>query len=271
MKKFLFMAFVALTVFSFMFVFASCGCDHQWEEATCTNARTCQLCGEVDGEPLGHTEVTVDAITATCTVEGLTEWKYCSVCKEILVEQVIIPKASHNIKYGVCTECYEVSDAYEALVHYILDNGKTGKNSDKCIEYTLSRTSSSLTTVSMSTNSNASVIEFCLITEDMSSTVSLMIELNPNSSMHNISGDFVSLSTESIGTGKIDGSSFSKTNSYIYNFNYSDNIDNDYYSQRIGDTVKSSMETGADLILKSVKEVLLPGYITMEMLGFDNY
>ncbi len=29
-------------------------CAHAWQEATCTEARTCSLCGEKEGEPLGH-------------------------------------------------------------------------------------------------------------------------------------------------------------------------------------------------------------------------
>ncbi len=30
------------------------GCNHQWIDATCTVARTCELCGETEGEVLGH-------------------------------------------------------------------------------------------------------------------------------------------------------------------------------------------------------------------------
>ncbi len=29
-------------------------CDHEWEEATCTEPKTCKLCGETEGEALGH-------------------------------------------------------------------------------------------------------------------------------------------------------------------------------------------------------------------------
>lgn len=34
---------------------AGCGCQHQWEEATCTTPKTCTQCGETEGEALGHT------------------------------------------------------------------------------------------------------------------------------------------------------------------------------------------------------------------------
>lgn len=31
-----------------------CFCGHSWVEADCLNAKTCPLCGKVEGEPLGH-------------------------------------------------------------------------------------------------------------------------------------------------------------------------------------------------------------------------
>ncbi len=50
------------------------GCFHQhtWEEATCTQPKTCSSCGVTEGEPLGHTWK-----DATCT-----EPKTCTVCGE---------------------------------------------------------------------------------------------------------------------------------------------------------------------------------------------
>lgn len=44
--------------------------SHVWVEATCTEPRTCSVCGATEGEPLGHTWT-----DATCT-----EPKTCSVC-----------------------------------------------------------------------------------------------------------------------------------------------------------------------------------------------
>lgn len=48
-----------------------CGCDHEWLAATCTAPKTCQLCGETEGELGGHTWQ-----EATCTAP-----KTCSVCE----------------------------------------------------------------------------------------------------------------------------------------------------------------------------------------------
>lgn len=44
--------------------------EHEWQDATCTEPRTCATCDEQEGEPLGHTW-----IPATCT-----EAEHCSVC-----------------------------------------------------------------------------------------------------------------------------------------------------------------------------------------------
>lgn len=49
-----------------------CHMSHEWQEATCTEPRTCSVCGETEGEALGHTW-----IEATCS-----EPRHCSVCGE---------------------------------------------------------------------------------------------------------------------------------------------------------------------------------------------
>ncbi len=43
----------------------------------------------------GHTEVIEAAVAATCTEDGLTEGKYCSVCNEVLAEQEVIAAHGH--------------------------------------------------------------------------------------------------------------------------------------------------------------------------------
>ncbi len=48
-------------------------CAHVWEDATCTDAKTCKLCGETEGEAAGHrwNEATCTS-PMTCTVCGST-------------------------------------------------------------------------------------------------------------------------------------------------------------------------------------------------------
>lgn len=69
MKKFIFLS----SVLSLIILLSGCCLKHEWVEATCTTARTCQKCGKTEGFPLGHTW-----IPATCT-----EPMNCSVCGEI--------------------------------------------------------------------------------------------------------------------------------------------------------------------------------------------
>lgn len=47
-------------------------CYHTWNEATCTTAKTCSICGKTEGKPLGH-----HWIEATCE-----EPKTCSICSK---------------------------------------------------------------------------------------------------------------------------------------------------------------------------------------------
>lgn len=111
MKKFLMLLLLMLAICAL----AACGekeddgCDHEyseWEiiqEADCQNeavkARTCEECGRtqkktIDG--LGdHKEESLPAVEATCTETGLTEGKRCSVCLEVLQEQLTTPATGH--------------------------------------------------------------------------------------------------------------------------------------------------------------------------------
>lgn len=58
----------------------------------------------------GHTEVTDDAVAATCTSTGLTEGSHCLVCGETLVAQQIVDKTEHTygewvtVKTATCTD-----------------------------------------------------------------------------------------------------------------------------------------------------------------------
>lgn len=79
--------------------------DHDIKYAD--EAWVCTSCGKIftdaegiveyDPDPCkdGHTIVIDQGKAATCTTDGLTEGKHCSVCKAVLVPQEVIP-ASHN-------------------------------------------------------------------------------------------------------------------------------------------------------------------------------
>lgn len=57
-----------------MVVLSSCGCKHEWTEADCLTAKTCSLCQETEGEPLGHDWQEADCENPRlCTRCGLTQ------------------------------------------------------------------------------------------------------------------------------------------------------------------------------------------------------
>ena len=69
-----------------------CGyaCGHQWQAATCTEPKTCEVCGETEGSALGHSWQ-----DATCTTP-----RTCSMCN--VTEGGTLP---HSWNDGTCSEC----------------------------------------------------------------------------------------------------------------------------------------------------------------------
>ena len=71
-------------------------CEHVWVDADCLTAKTCSVCGAVEGEALGHKEEVLAAVAPTCEHKGLTEGKKCSVCGEILMAQEEVDALGHK-------------------------------------------------------------------------------------------------------------------------------------------------------------------------------
>ncbi len=65
-KRILICAMLAVLIL----LMAGCECNHSWQEANCTTAKTCKRCDAVEGEPLGHTWNNISC----------TEVNHCSVC-----------------------------------------------------------------------------------------------------------------------------------------------------------------------------------------------
>lgn len=111
MKRKLFLGALALVL---LLLLAGCGCEHEWLAATCTAPKTCQLCGETEGEPLAHTwQEATCTMPKTCTVCSATEgepaehnWKNadctapktCTVCNTVEGE-----KSAHTWQEATCT------------------------------------------------------------------------------------------------------------------------------------------------------------------------
>ena len=87
-------ALSAAAVVLLLFVLTGCGCQHQWEEASCTQPRTCVKCGETEGEPLEHqVSQRTEQTPSTCTKAGL-ETGTCTMCGQTVERE--LPLADHT-------------------------------------------------------------------------------------------------------------------------------------------------------------------------------
>ena len=71
MKKCVIIFFATLLMAALL---TGCACEHDWKDADCVTAKTCSLCGETEGAPLGHSWKAADCLTAkTCENCGETQ------------------------------------------------------------------------------------------------------------------------------------------------------------------------------------------------------
>ena len=76
-------------------------CTHTWKDATCTEPKTCSICGKTDGDALGHSYQ--EAVTApTCTEKGYTTHT-CSRCGDSYAD-TYVSAAGHDWDDGVVTK-----------------------------------------------------------------------------------------------------------------------------------------------------------------------
>ncbi len=61
---------------------------------------------------IDHKSVPFEGYAASCTEAGRSDGIMCSVCGEILAEQVVIPAKGHSYKEGECTVCGEADPDY---------------------------------------------------------------------------------------------------------------------------------------------------------------
>ena len=127
------------------------------KQATCKDEgqliRVCSKCSTSEQTTVAktetHTEVIDVAISATCTVDGKTEGKHCSVCGITLVEQTTIKAKGHT----------EVID--EAISPTCTAEGKTeGKHCSICNKVIIAQTS--IGTVDHTFNNGACTVCKCM-------------------------------------------------------------------------------------------------------------
>jgi len=106
MKKYLSILLLIALLASLL---TGCGCDHEWEDATCEEPETCEKCGETRGDPDDHSWKAADCENP----------KTCKYCKKTKGKAL-----GHDWEDGLCTRCnlVEVPDFagsnYENVADY---------------------------------------------------------------------------------------------------------------------------------------------------------
>ena len=78
------------------------GCAHNWIDATCTEPKTCSICGAIEGVALGHDWEIISQEEATCTAGGSIVYE-CAGCGEDKSET--FPALPHTYVDGKCSAC----------------------------------------------------------------------------------------------------------------------------------------------------------------------
>ncbi len=91
---------------------------HTWTAANCTSPKTCSVCNVTEGTALGHTEETIPGKTATCSSTGLTDGKICTVCGIKTVAQQTIPTSPHATSGECDTTCNTCGGAVDAFADH---------------------------------------------------------------------------------------------------------------------------------------------------------
>lgn len=116
MKKTIFLKVLStlLTLVTFLSFFTACGSsytsqqsesshEHEWENATCIQPKTCKTCGKQEGIAIDHDfGEWFETQPATCQAEG-EKRRNCSVCGYYETRMIFV--LEHTYEEGVCTVC----------------------------------------------------------------------------------------------------------------------------------------------------------------------
>lgn len=117
-----------------IFVFTSCGCKHEWTEATCLNPKTCNLCGATKGETIEHSYM-----DANC--DNPKRCRFCDATEgEVL---------GHTYVDGYCTRCYMKDPNFFDAEKYGFINNQGMHTWVEITEYSIGKAESNATYTEM--------------------------------------------------------------------------------------------------------------------------
>lgn len=103
---------------------------HSWQDASCTEPRTCSRCGITDGNALGHTTELRNVAEVTCSTDGYTGDEVCTVCEKTVTTGEVIPATGHttelqDAKDATCTAEGYTGDLVCTVCKKVVEQGQT--------------------------------------------------------------------------------------------------------------------------------------------------
>lgn len=109
------------------------GCPHDWIEATCTNSKTCSICGQTEGEPLGHTwEEATKYTPKTCSICGQKEGNLLPFNESRINVHCFIGSSVETNEFELIgisfyLNCYQVDNLPDTPTNSLIELSNSGK------------------------------------------------------------------------------------------------------------------------------------------------
>lgn len=109
------------------------GCPHDWIEATCTNPKTCSICGQTEGEPLGHTwEEATKYAPKTCSTCGQKEGNLLPFNESRINVHCFIGSSVKTNEFELIgiwfyLNCYQVDNLPDTPTNSLIELSNSGK------------------------------------------------------------------------------------------------------------------------------------------------
>ena len=118
--------FVFIMVCLTTFILCGCCLSHEWQEATCTEPKTCVKCGKIEGEALGHDYSDWKIVSAATYLKSGEREKTCVRCRDTISEE--IPKLDVENCKIVTDSIDELSVTYDEC-YYLMEEIMSGHTS----------------------------------------------------------------------------------------------------------------------------------------------